>query len=117
MHSKDKLGIDGENYAVQYLVGSGHTIVTRNWRCPEGEIDILATDGRTLVVVEVKTRSSTAYGQPFEAVTWRKSAKIRGLAARWLRENPWRGPVRFDVISIVMQKHCGPELQHIRAAF
>jgi putative endonuclease len=117
MHTKDQLGIDGENYAVQYMVGSGHTILTRNWRCPEGEIDILAMDGQTLVVVEVKTRTSTAYGLPIEAVTWRKAEKIRGLAARYMREEGHHGPVRFDVIGILMPKRGSMQLQHVRAAF
>lgn len=117
MHTKDQLGIDGENYAAAYLVASGHHIVTRNWRCCEGEIDILAMDGDTLVVVEVKTRTSTAYGLPLEAVTWRKAEKLRALAARYLREAGRRGPLRFDVISIVMPKAGRPELQHVRAAF
>ncbi|HEX3897679.1 MAG TPA: YraN family protein [Mycobacteriales bacterium] len=117
MHMKDQLGIDGENYAVRYLVGAGFRIVDRNWRCPEGEIDILAVDGNTFVIVEVKTRTTTAYGEPHEAVTWRKVRKLRGLAARWLRENPWPGPVRFDVVSIVMPRNSLPELEHVRAAF
>jgi putative endonuclease len=118
VHTKDQLGIDGENYAVRYLVGAGFTIIDRNWRCPEGEIDILAIDGRDLVVVEVKTRTSTTYGLPIEAVTWRKAEKLRALAARWLRENPQRGlAVRFDVISIVMARNARPDLQHVRAAF
>ncbi|HEX3707328.1 MAG TPA: YraN family protein [Mycobacteriales bacterium] len=117
MHTKDQLGIAGEDYAVRYLVGAGFTIVTRNWRCPEGEVDILAMDGNTLVVVEVKTRTSTAYGLPLEAVTWRKSEKLKTLAMCWLRERPHRGPIRFDVISIVMPKNARPELQHVRAAF
>lgn len=117
MHTKDQLGIDGENYAVRYLVGSGMRIVTRNWRCAEGEIDIIATDGKTLVVIEVKTRRSTAYGAPYEAVTWRKMTKLRVLASCWLQHNPWAGPVRFDVISILMPARGRTELEHIRAAF
>jgi putative endonuclease len=117
MHTKDQLGIDGEDYAVRYLIGAGLTIVTRNWRCPEGELDILALDGDTLVVVEVKTRTSTAYGLPLEAVTARKAEKIRGLAARYLREEGRRGSIRFDVISILMPRNITPELLHVRAAF
>jgi putative endonuclease len=117
VHTKDQLGIEGESYAVQYLLGAGYTIVTRNWRCPAGEIDILAMDGRTLVVIEVKTRTSTAFGAPYEAVTWAKAEKIRSLAAQWLQENRHRGPVRFDVISIVMPKHEQPELEHLCGAF
>jgi putative endonuclease len=117
MHTKDQLGIDGEDFAARYLVGAGFDIVTRNWRCPEGEIDIIALDGPTLVIVEVKTRTSTAYGLPLEAVNWRKADRIRGLAARYVREEARRGPVRFDVISILMPKRGRPQLEHVRAAF
>ncbi|HVW80563.1 MAG TPA: YraN family protein [Mycobacteriales bacterium] len=117
MHTKDKLGINGENYAVHYLQGSGHTIVARNWRCPDGEIDIVAKDGGTLVFVEVKTRTSTAYGLPLEAVTSRKAAKLRELGLRWLREHRHSGPFRFDVIGIVMPNNVEPALQHVRSAF
>jgi putative endonuclease len=117
MHTKDQLGIDGESYAARYLVGAGFMIVTCNWRCPAGEIDIIAMDGDTLVLIEVKTRTSRVFGAPYEAVTWVKAEKIRSLAVQYLRENPHRGSVRFDVISIVKPKNCQPELEHIRAAF
>jgi putative endonuclease len=117
VHTKDQLGLDGENYAVRYLVGSGYSILARNWRCPVGEIDIIAADGSTLVFIEVKTRTSTAFGLPLEAVNWRKTEKLKALSVHWLREHRHAGPFRFDVISIVMPKHCRPELQHVRAAF
>jgi putative endonuclease len=115
MRAKDLLGKNGEDFALRYLVGAGFTIIARNWRCNAGEIDIIASDATDLVVVEVKTRSSTAYGLPAEAVTWRKAEKLRELAALWLRENPsaWR-PIRFDVISIVMPRNGRTELQHYR---
>ena len=114
MRAKDQLGKNGEDFAVRYLVGAGFDIVTRNWRCNEGELDIVAVDGRDLVIVEVKTRSSTAYGLPAEAVTWHKATKLRELAVRWLREHPTPLSVRFDVISIVMPRNGRPELQHYR---
>jgi putative endonuclease len=114
MRAKDQLGKNGEDFAVRYLVGVGFDILIRNWRCDVGEIDVVAVDGDTLVVVEVKTRSSTAYGSPAEAVTWRKADKLRELAMRWLRENPTRLPIRFDVVSIVMPRNGRTELQHLR---
>jgi putative endonuclease len=117
MHTKDQLGLDGESYATRYLVGAGFDILTRNWRCPAGEIDILAMDGGTLVVIEVKTRTSRLFGAPYEAVTWAKAEKIRSLAVHYLREHRHGGPVRFDVISIVMPRQGQAELEHIRAAF
>ena len=64
------LGDYGERLACRYLLGQGLTILDRNWRCARGEIDIVALDGRCVVVCEVKTRTSEAFGAPFEAVTW-----------------------------------------------
>jgi putative endonuclease len=115
--AKDQLGINGEDLATRHLVGAGFIIVTRNWRCPAGEIDIIALDGDDLVIVEVKTRTSSEYGGPVEAVTYRKQRKLRELATLWLREHPHRGPVRFDVISIVYPKRGYPRLEHWRRAF
>jgi putative endonuclease len=114
MRTKDQLGKDGEDFAVRHLIGAGFDIVTRNWRCDAGEIDIVASDGTDVVIVEVKTRSSTDYGIPAEAVTWQKAAKLRELAVRWLREHPTPRPVRFDVISIVMPRNGRTQLQHYR---
>jgi putative endonuclease len=77
--------------------------VARNWRCREGEIDLILEQGRAYVFCEVKTRSSDAFGVPAEAVTPSKQARIRRLAARWLREEaPGRAvEVRFDVAAIL----------------
>lgn len=114
MRAKDQLGKDGEDLAARHLIGAGFDIVERNWRCDVGEIDIIAVDGGALVVVEVKTRTSTDYGLPAEAVTWQKAAKLRELAVRWLREHPTRLAIRFDVISIVMPRNGRTQLQHYR---
>jgi putative endonuclease len=115
--AKDQLGINGEDLAARHLVGAGFTLVTRNWRCSAGEIDIVALDGPDLVIVEVKTRTSTTYGDPVEAVTFRKQRKLRELAVLWLQAYPHRGPVRFDVISVLFPKRGLPELEHWRGAF
>lgn len=117
MLPKDQLGVDGEDLAARHLVGAGFRIVTRNWRCPAGEVDIVAHDGRHLVFVEVKTRTSTTYGDPVDAVTYRKQRKLRQLATLWLQEHPHRGPVRFDVISVLFPKQGYPQLEHWRGAF
>jgi putative endonuclease len=77
--------------------------VARNWRCRDGELDVVARQGRAMVFCEVKTRTSTAFGTPAEAVTYTKRARIRRLAARWLDE--WSGPrprqIRFDVAAVM----------------
>jgi putative endonuclease len=81
-------------------------VLDRNWRCHEGELDLVVRLGPTLVFCEVKTRTSRAYGEPFEAVTRAKQLRIRRLAGRWLRDRRERlGPrpadIRFDVISVL----------------
>jgi putative endonuclease len=115
VRAKDELGKRGEDLAARHLVGAGFDIVTRNWRCPVGEIDIVARDRETLVIVEVKTRTSTAFGTPAEAITPRKTAKLKELALSWLREHPEGGrPIRFDVIGVLIPTRGFPELQHLR---
>ena len=94
-------------------------MLARNWRCPQGELDLVLrdTDG-TLVFCEVKTRSGTGFGEPSEAVGARKARTLRVLACRWLAEHrpPGGGDLRFDVVSIVRRRGCAPELQHLRGA-
>ena len=115
MLAKDAVGKYGEDLAARHFVGAGLTILARNWRCPSGEIDIVARDGDVLVIAEVKTRRSTAYGTPAEAITARKVDKLRELAIMWLRENPAGGAaVRFDVVSVLLPKAGAARLEHLR---
>lgn len=102
MAAKDELGKDGERIAVDFLQANGIEVIDRNWRCREGEIDVVARDGRALVVVEVKTRSGRRHGTALEAVDRAKLARLRVLAARWLAERrPQRvDSVRIDVIAL-----------------
>ena len=80
----------------------GYTVVAKNWRCREGELDLIVRDGRLFVFCEVKTRTSTAFGVPAEAVTREKQARIRRLAARWLEDAPMPArEIRFDVASVL----------------
>lgn len=116
------LGDRGEDLAASYLEDRGYRIIERNWRrtagALRGEIDLIAARGRTLAVVEVKTRRGDAFGGPVSAVTRRKQAKLRALAAAWLRgSGGWRGPVRFDVIAVWLRPGRRPELRHIPRAF
>jgi putative endonuclease len=101
MATKDELGKHGEQVAVDYLLAHDMQILDRNWRCPDGEIDVVAREGRTLVVVEVKTRSGRTHGTAFEAVTEAKIARLRRLAGRWLGEQAEGfDAVRIDVIAL-----------------
>lgn len=78
-------------------------MVARNWRCPDGELDLVIRQGRLYVFVEVKSRSSDAFGVPAEAVNRAKQSRIRRLAAQWLeREAPTRARgIRFDVVAVL----------------
>jgi putative endonuclease len=118
MHFKDVLGRYGEAIAARCLTDSGHRLIETNWRCGRGEIDIIAADGRTLVICEVKTRTSLAFGEPAEAVDEAKSRRLRLLATQWLAEHPggWES-IRFDVVSVLRRAHGPAQVRHLRAAF
>ncbi|EIV95944.1 YraN family protein [Frankia sp. QA3] len=118
MRAKDALGRFGEEVASRHLAAGGAAILDRNWRCREGELDLVVQDGPDLVFCEVKTRSGTRYGSAAEAVVGRKAARIRRLAARWLAEHPHvPSPVRFDVV-LVSRPPAGPvRVEHLRGAF
>lgn len=95
------LGERGEHQARAYLSAIGYRVVATNWRCREGEIDIVALDGDEVVVVEVKTRRSSRFGPAVEAVTHEKHLRLRRLAALWMRGHEVRATgVRLDVVGV-----------------
>lgn len=98
-----RLGAEGEDRAAAWYHVRGYEIVARNWRCREGELDLICRTGRVVVVCEVKTRRSLDFGHPAEAVTPAKQRRVRQLAARWLREHADGpvGEVRFDVAAVL----------------
>jgi putative endonuclease len=113
------VGAYGEQLAARYLVESGIQILDRNWRCDQGEIDIVAMDDTCLVIVEVKTRRSIAFGSPVEAVTAVKAARLRRLACCWLTEHRAQvesvADIRIDVIG-VLRPSIGPaRIEHLVA--
>ena len=114
------LGRRGEDLAARYLSAQEHLLVlSRNWRCSEGELDLVLTDGRQLVFCEVKTRTSNTYGTPAESVTDRKAHRIRRLARRWRFTQgvqPWV-PDRFDIVSILWPPNRTPVIDHQPRAF
>ena len=115
MRAKDGLGAYGEQVAAAHLVAEGMTVLDRNWRCPQGEIDIVARDGDVLVVCEVKTRSSTALGHPLEAVTARKADRLRRLAAAWIRERRVHpAEVRIDLVGVLRPARGAAGVEHVR---
>jgi len=96
------LGAAGEHAAARHYEQAGFEVVDRNWRCREGELDLVLARSRLMVFCEVKTRTSDRFGLPAEAVNFRKQARIRRLAAGWLAA--WEGArpnvIRFDVASV-----------------
>lgn len=109
-------GAEGEELAVRHLKGKGYKILCRNYRTPLGEADIIARDGDFVVFVEVKARSTVAFGQPFEAVDFRKQEKLKRIALYYLKQSNRETPVRFDVVSILL-KNGKSEVMHIKEAF
>ena len=115
MRAKDVLGRAGEQAAVDYLESCGFRILDRNWRCADGEIDIVAVERHTFVVCEVKTRSGTRYGTPLEAVGRTKRTRLRRLAVRWLIAHGIRfDQIRIDVVGLLYEGTGGFTIQHIR---
>jgi len=118
MRAKDELGRFGEEVASRHLAAGGAAILDRNWRCRDGELDLVVRDGAALVFCEVKTRSGERFGSAAEAVVGRKAARIRRLAARWLAEHPHEpSPVRFDVVLVLRRPAGHVRVEHRRAAF
>jgi putative endonuclease len=111
------LGREGEDAAVEYLKRKGFTILDRNWRCSEGELDIVAVDPRRVfVAVEVKTRSGTRYGTPLEAVGRKKLRRLRKLTVIWLNAHGIRyDRIRIDVVGIVHEGTGGFTIHHEQA--
>lgn len=115
MGAKDVLGKEGEQAAVSYLEGCGFRILDRNWRCADGEIDIVAADRRTFVVCEVKTRSGTRFGTPLDAVGQAKRRRLRRLAAQWLAAHGIRfDHIRIDVVGLLRDGAGGFTIEHVR---
>ncbi len=117
-----KLGQTGEQIAADHLVHRGFKILERNYRTRWGELDIIATDGNTLVFCEVKTRVAPGAGRdPLESVDHRKRVRLRRLAGRWIaerRDHPRVADLRFDAIGVTLD--AGGKLvrlDHLEAAF
>lgn len=118
MPTTTELGAHGERVAAAYLTRAGLRVLDRNWRCREGELDIVARDGSALVFCEVKARRGTGYGLPVEAVTVAKRRRLRLLAQRWLAAHDEHAPeVRFDVVGVLVRRSGPAVVTHLRAAF
>jgi putative endonuclease len=115
MHPKDALGRQGEQLAAEYLLRAGFRILERNFRCADGEIDIVAADRRDLVACEVKTRSDVRFGTPAEAVTRQKLRRLRRLAAIWASSQGWfYDQLRVDVVGVLRSPSGDFTIEHLR---
>lgn len=115
---RKRLGERGEDAAAAFLQRVGMTVVERNWRCPAGEVDIVALDNDAIVLVEVKTRRTASKGTAEEAVTPAKCRRYAKLASAYLQNAGVSDvPVRFDVITLLVVAEDRALLRHHRAAF
>lgn len=116
-NQKQILGKEGERIAEEYLRKKGYRLVERNYRCPVGEVDLIALDRRVVVFVEVKTRSDDRFGAPLESVHWHKQKKMMKAALFFLSQHRLhQRDARFDVIGISFVGR-EPMVEHIQNAF
>ena len=123
--SRVRLGRQGESLARQYLLQAGYRILAANYRCPWGEIDLVAQDGEELVFVEVRTRRSSAYGSPQESITPEKIERLQATAQDYLQNHtpePGRSELqwRIDLVSIRFDTGgagaSAPTIEHLKHA-
>jgi len=113
--ARQALGAYGEDVAARHLVEQGLVLLERNWRCDEGEIDLVLRDGVTLVVCEVKTRTSLQAGTPHEAITDAKLARLKRLGERWAVERGVRPDgTRVDLVAVLRPRRGPAIIDHVR---
>jgi putative endonuclease len=112
------LGQRGEDLVAAWYEAAGYRILDRNWRCRDGELDLVVSRGRTVVFCEVKTRRSTRFGAPVEAVTATKQRRLRTLALQWLAaQKQRRDDLRFDVASVLFPRDGRPVVEVLEGVF
>jgi len=118
MTGRAQLGQAGERYAERFLRKNGYRIVTRNYRCGVGELDLVALDGRTIVFVEVKTRTTDSHADPQDAVTPTKQHRLANAAQAFIHHTRSHGRAyRFDVVAITMAGDKPGKIEHFPNAF
>lgn len=104
----------GEQLGVDHILKAGYRLMDRNWRYRRWEVDIVAMDGDTLVFIEVKSRSSTDFGEPAEFVDWKKRRNLVKLAEAYIKINRFQGEIRFDIIAVYLKSE---QIEWIKDAF
>ena len=115
--ARQALGRYGEDVAQRLLTDEDHGMVLldRNWRCAEGELDLVLRDGDVLVACEVKTRTSTVAGTPHEAITDEKLARLKRLAELWAEARGVRPPeTRIDLVAVMRPRKGPAQVDHVR---
>lgn len=117
MAQHNDTGQAGEDLAAQFLERQGFQILHRNWRFGRAEVDIVAMDGSTLVLAEVKARSSDHFGRPEEFVSAKKQRFLAEAASQYMEKYGHDWEIRFDVVSVLLQPGTAAEITHFRDAF
>lgn len=117
MGDKIKKGNEGEQLAAEYLERKGYEIVERNYRHRHSEIDLIVKREKWLVFVEVKTRSSTAFGHPEDFVDEKKEQKVLEGAEHYIFEVDWKEQIRFDIVAVMQEADGSHTIHHIEDAF
>ena len=113
MAAHNELGRWGEDLAANYLEKKGYQIIERDWKSGHHDLDIVAKDGNTLVIIEVKTRRSRMFGNPEESIDYKKRQSLQSAINHYVKTHRTGGDVRFDIISIVGTIGSQPEVDHI----
>ncbi len=116
MASHNDLGNQGEKIAAHFIIKKGYRILETNWRYNKDEIDIIAMDGKELVIVEVKTRSTETFGFPEDAVDKNKEKFLIRATEKYIEENNLDVDVRFDIVSIIHNRN-NITIRHFEDAF
>ncbi|MEM1326568.1 MAG: YraN family protein [Bacteroidota bacterium] len=117
MATKKEIGNQGEQLAADYLSAKGYRVLERNWRFSRAEVDIIAMDGEILVFVEVKTRSSTYFGEPEAFVSETQERLLLDAANVYMEQIGHDWEIRFDIIGIVLLNIGHPDIRHFEDAF
>lgn len=117
MAEHNELGAWGEDLVAAFLEEKGFQIVERDWKSGHRDLDIVAMDGNTLVIVEVKTRRNRTFTDPETAVDYRKINNLRQAANHYVKFKRFDGEVRFDLVTVVGTPDTGFDINHIEDAF